>query len=141
MENHNITDNYIKGLDKLKYKKKPSEFREEMKKQFPELNNIGINALLSEDWKRLTAEEKALYKPPRASSPVTPAWLKVKSILCIKFCQTCSYSYKVSKRSNLTIHILSVEHALPSNAYLGYYRHCIFTALHISACIGLVLSQ
>ena len=81
MENHNITDNYIKGLDKLKYKKKPSEFREEMKKQFPELNNIGINALLSEDWKRLTAEEKALYKPPRASSPVTPAWLKVKSIL------------------------------------------------------------
>ena len=92
MENHKISDNYRKGLTKSKSKKKPSDsslvpsaprlnsyhifcraFREEKKKEFPELNMIGINALLREDWKQLTDNEKAAYKPPRASSPTPPA--------------------------------------------------------------------
>ena len=43
-------------------------FREEKKKEFPQLNMIGINAILREEWSKLTVQEKAAYKPKPAST-------------------------------------------------------------------------
>ena len=76
MESQSTSDSYRKRLSKSKSKKKPTDstssaprlnsflvfcraFREAKKKEFPQLNMIGINAILREDWYKLTDVEKA----------------------------------------------------------------------------------
>ena len=93
MDHHKLSDHYRKGLTKSKAKKKKptneSEeppaprlnsylvfcrtFREEKKREFPQLNMLGINAILREEWSKLTIQEKAAYKPPATSTPSAPA--------------------------------------------------------------------
>ena len=88
MDHHQLSDKYRMGLDmpKTKPKKKKQAaasgdvtpaprlnsfhifcraFREEKRKQFPGLDMLGINKLLSQDWSKLTLEEKAAYKPKK----------------------------------------------------------------------------
>ena len=87
MESHNASDNYRLGLTKSKAKKTktPSTanatprlnsfhvfcraFREDKKKQFPQLNMLAINKLLRDDWHLLTDDQKAAYKPTNQSLP------------------------------------------------------------------------
>ena len=85
MENHNMTENYRKGLTKTKKKSKKGNpetsstsatsvsklnsyqvfcraFREEKRSLFPQFGMIQVNALLREDWHKLSPEEKATFK-------------------------------------------------------------------------------
>ena len=79
VESHTSSEKYRTGLASVKSKKraKPNNtvprlnsfhvfckrFRETKKRENPTLNMLGINALLRDDWKKLTDAEKALYKP------------------------------------------------------------------------------
>ena len=86
MESHNLSENYRKGLSKSK-KDKGSKvtasnagprlnsyhvfcraFREEKQKEFPQFNMLAINAMLREEWHKLTKDEKAAYKPGSQSA-------------------------------------------------------------------------
>ena len=86
MESHNMSENYRKGLSKSKKDKNSKgtasnagprlnsyhifcrAFREEKQKEFPQLNMLAINAMLREEWHKLTKDEKAAYKPAGQST-------------------------------------------------------------------------
>ena len=92
MDNHTVTENYRKGMNKVNPKeKKPKKgkpdsssaprlnsyhvfcraFREEKKRLFPQLDMIAINAILLEDWRKLSPEEKVAYKPNNGTPTVS----------------------------------------------------------------------
>ena len=91
MESHNASENYRLGLTKSKSKKvkTPSTanapprlnsfhifcraFREDKKKQFPQLNMIAINKLLRDDWHLLSDDQKAAYRPTKQSTSSSEA--------------------------------------------------------------------
>lgn len=94
MANHELTASYRSGLTKTTSKKRKQSsnpdgmepqprlnsyhifcrsFREAKKRMFPELNMLGINAKLREDWHSLTPTERAAYKPSANAPVVSPS--------------------------------------------------------------------
>ena len=93
LESHDVTTSYKNGLvTKTKSKKRKltetqsdpvqprlnsfhvycRAFREAKKQQFPQLDMIGINQKLSEDWHKLTPAEKEAYKPSSTAAQIAP---------------------------------------------------------------------
>ena len=92
LESHELGAIYKIGLNKTKSKKRKQSdseapasnqprlnsflvfcrtFREEKKQMFPQLDMLGINKKLREDWSLLSVAEKAEYKPTSFSTPVS----------------------------------------------------------------------
>ena len=92
LESHELGDIYKTGLNKTKSKKRKQSdseapathqprlnsflvfcrtFREEKKRMFPQLNMLGINQKLREDWNLLSVEDKAAYKPSLSTTAVS----------------------------------------------------------------------
>ena len=93
LESHDVTTSYKNGLvTKTKSKKRKltetqgdpvqprlnsfhvycRAFREAKKQQFPQLDMIGINQKLSEDWHKLTPAEKEAFKPSSTAAQIAP---------------------------------------------------------------------
>ena len=87
---HEVTTSYKKSLASKPKKRKPQEsqdtappkqprlnsfhvycraFRETKKQQFPQLDMLGINQKLREDWHKLTPAEKEAFKPSTETVP------------------------------------------------------------------------